>query len=374
MELDERLAAAATELGRERFASRVYDDRRAQWVTNNEQARWEELLSEDRFVPIQENGGVVTSSISQPSLVFAMTQHLDVQPGNRVLEIGAASAWSAALMSSLVGPTGEVVSVEIDPELVRLARTNVAANKLANVRIVEGDGLAAVAGEREFDRIVYTVGARDFPASLLDLLKVSGKVVLVHKIDSMADVLYSGRRIERAIELQPIIPVLFVELRGALEGEDRFVELPPPHRGLHTRPFWGDVSGYVDLLYRTAGLRFFFRIRSSDYRLVRRGDLTGFGIVGEGDRAAFALKGTNVVQGDIREVERFERLVADWTTMGLPGLTAFDLTISRPEEAGKSAYRYEGRELIYTYLPRKAFAPATTETGANVVPLRAAIG
>ncbi len=139
-------------------------------------------------MPIQWDGKTISSSISQPSLVFAMIQHLDLKPGQRVLEIGAASGWSAALMSELVGPDGEVVSVEIDDELVQLAEANVKANKLTNVRILRGDGLSAVTRERPFDRIVYTVGARDFPKSLLDTITEGGRVVLVHKIDATADI------------------------------------------------------------------------------------------------------------------------------------------------------------------------------------------
>lgn len=369
--LDTGIWEAAQKFDRKRFVSRIYDDRRKTWVTNNERERWQELLAEDRFLPIQADDGKVTSSISQPSLVLAMTQLLQLRPGDRVLEIGAASGWSAAIMSELVGAQGAVVSVEIDPELMQGAHANIKANSLRNVRIVQGDGLSAVEHDPPFDRIVYTVGARDFPASLLDLLSENGRVVLVHKIDATADVLYVGSKVGGRLELDPVVPVLFVELRGAFEGVDEFVEINrlPDHPV--ARPFWGDVSGYVDLLYRTAGLRFFLRIAASDYHLIEHDGVRGFGLWG-GNRA-IVLQGTNVVQGNLSGVKRFHRLLMDWLELGMPGLTGFKLRISKLDRGLGSKYRYQGTEVLFEYSPVLPIADkGKVNAGDNVLPLWAA--
>ena len=57
---------------------------------------------------------------SQPRTVDAMLRLLEVRPGQRVLDVGSGSGWTTALLAHLVGPTGEVVGVELEPELVDL--------------------------------------------------------------------------------------------------------------------------------------------------------------------------------------------------------------------------------------------------------------
>ncbi|MGH8882231.1 MAG: rRNA adenine N-6-methyltransferase family protein, partial [Stackebrandtia sp.] len=61
--------------------------------------------------------GSALSSASHPNLVVAMLEQLDVRPGQRVLEIGTATGINAALLAELVGPTGKVVTIEIDDDL-----------------------------------------------------------------------------------------------------------------------------------------------------------------------------------------------------------------------------------------------------------------
>jgi len=62
---------------------------------------------------------------SQPSSVAAMLRLLDAQPGQRVLDVGAGSGWTTALLAHLVGPTGAVVGVELVPELAAWGEANV---------------------------------------------------------------------------------------------------------------------------------------------------------------------------------------------------------------------------------------------------------
>ncbi len=62
--------------------------------------------------------GLPVSSSSQPAMMAIMLDQLGLRPGHRVLEIGTGSGYNAAVMSAVVGPDGQVVSVDIDPELV----------------------------------------------------------------------------------------------------------------------------------------------------------------------------------------------------------------------------------------------------------------
>src|SRR5262249_49722914 len=66
--------------------------------------------------------GFPKSSSSQPAIMAAMLEQLDLQPGQRVLEIGAGTGYNAALLKELVGAAGRVVSIDLDPQVAREAR------------------------------------------------------------------------------------------------------------------------------------------------------------------------------------------------------------------------------------------------------------
>ena len=105
--------------------------------------------------------GSVVSTISQPSMVAYMLEELDVSPGQRVLEIGTASGWNAALLGRLVGDDGRVVTVEVDGELAAGATARLASlpAPAENVTVVHGDGHDGWAPGAPYDRIIVTAGA-----------------------------------------------------------------------------------------------------------------------------------------------------------------------------------------------------------------------
>ncbi|MBC8098954.1 MAG: methyltransferase, FxLD system, partial [Armatimonadetes bacterium] len=70
----------------------------------------------DNAIPIKyDSEGRVISSSSQPSMMLLMLQQLDLQPGHNVLEIGAGTGYNAAVMQQIVGQSGKVTTVEVDP-------------------------------------------------------------------------------------------------------------------------------------------------------------------------------------------------------------------------------------------------------------------
>jgi protein-L-isoaspartate(D-aspartate) O-methyltransferase len=111
-------------------------------------------------------------------LVARQLHQTRVERGMRVLEVGAGSGYNAALLAELVGPSGQVVTVDIDPVVVESARGALAATGYTDqVTVVQADG-AEPLGLGVFDRIVVTVGVWDIAPAWLEQLTDGGVLVV----------------------------------------------------------------------------------------------------------------------------------------------------------------------------------------------------
>jgi protein-L-isoaspartate(D-aspartate) O-methyltransferase len=125
--------------------------------------------------PIQIGHGQTNS---QPRTVADMLRLLDVLPGHRVLDVGAGSGWSTALLAHLTGPTGEVVGVELEPDLVEFGRRNLARAERPWARIEQADpDRLGRPGDAPYDRVLVSAEARELPQELVDQLAVAGRMV-----------------------------------------------------------------------------------------------------------------------------------------------------------------------------------------------------
>ena len=117
---------------------------------------------------------------SQPTTVRHCLEHLDVQPGQRVLDVGCGSAWTTALLAHLVGPEGDVTGVEVVPELVEFGRSNLARLDLDPERVRVEQALPDVLGwpaRAPYDRILVSAEAHEVPEALVDQLADDGRMV-----------------------------------------------------------------------------------------------------------------------------------------------------------------------------------------------------
>lgn len=129
---------------------------------------------EDRPIPIGDG-----QTNSQPTTVRNMLQMLDVRLGDRVLDVGSGSGWTTALLAHLVGPTGQVIGVELVPRLAHWGAANLAGHGLPWATIQTADpGVLGVPEAGAYDRILVSAGADVLPAALTDQLRLGGVLVI----------------------------------------------------------------------------------------------------------------------------------------------------------------------------------------------------
>jgi len=154
-------------------------------------------------------------TISQPYIVALMTSLLDLQGGERVLEIGTGSGYQAAVLAEIAG---EVYSIEILEPLVDRARATLGEMGYRNVVLRHGDGWAGWPDKAPFDGIVVTAAPPKVPQPLLEQLKVGGKLVI--PVGRFFQDLLVYTRTPRGYEKRNVIPVRFVPMTGEAEKSD----------------------------------------------------------------------------------------------------------------------------------------------------------
>lgn len=150
-------------------------------------------------------------TISQPYIVALMAQALELKSGDRVLEIGMGSGYSAAVLSRLAA---RVYTIERHKVLADQAGERFARLNYENIEIRLGDGTKGWPEEAPFDAILVTAGGPQVPASLKGQLKVGGRLVMPVGTEKMQELIRVRRNGEQDYREESLGLVRFVPLIG----------------------------------------------------------------------------------------------------------------------------------------------------------------
>lgn len=165
--------------------------------------------------PLPIGGG---QTISQPYIVAAMAEALELTGDERVLEVGSGSGYMAAVLSVLCR---EVCGVELDPDLHRRAAETLAALGCGNVRLRCGDGALGWPEPGSFDAILLSCAAPAIPPELWNQLAMGGRIILPLGPPGATQELVLVRKTPEGSVVDRLMAVVFVPLRRGSLHSDR---------------------------------------------------------------------------------------------------------------------------------------------------------
>ena len=167
--------------------------------------KWREYAYADHPLPIGED-----QTISQPYIVAYMTQALQLEAGERVLEVGTGSGYQAAVLGELAA---EVYTIEIVPELAQKAGALLNRLGYENIHVRTGAGYFGWPQEAPFDAIIVTAAPEKIPQTLIQHLRPGGRMAIpigrVHETQTLVRVTKDA---EGNVSEQAGLPVAFVPI------------------------------------------------------------------------------------------------------------------------------------------------------------------
>jgi protein-L-isoaspartate(D-aspartate) O-methyltransferase len=209
---DDRIAAALREVPRHLFLPHLPP---------------ESAYRDEAIVTKRDDAGLPISSSSQPAIMAIMLDQLALAPGLRVLEIGAGTGYNAALMQHIVGPSGAVVSIDIDTDVASQAREHLARAGYPDVTVVAADGAEGYPQAAPYDRVIATVGVSDLASSWRDQTGPGGRIVVPLDVRGTQLAVAFERAGDGAWTSVSLRPCGFMRMRGAQAGPERTVVLSP---------------------------------------------------------------------------------------------------------------------------------------------------
>jgi protein-L-isoaspartate(D-aspartate) O-methyltransferase len=301
------------------------------------------LYTDRSLILFGEDDNNIPSTISQPSFVLRMLDMLQLRPGHTVFELGSGSGWNAALMGHLVVPEGHVYSLEIIPEVTKIALKTIESLGIKNVSIIEADGGQGYAEGAPYDRAIFTAGTYDLPRHFYDQMRDEGLLLVVIKSEGGGDSLFLLRKTGSHFESLESMPCGFVQMRGKyeidslepipIESLPEWTELQ--HKQISKTPFWWGWKGKAGLVWRTLGIRSFLGITEPVFRAFkiekaheRSREEHYFGLWDREHKSLVLAKDDWLIAyGNAVAKERLVQKVRQWVDLGMPSAASFALRV-----------------------------------------------
>jgi protein-L-isoaspartate(D-aspartate) O-methyltransferase len=162
---------------------------------------------DDRPLPIGHG-----QTISQPYIVAYMTEQLDLQPGDRVLEVGTGSGYQAAVLGAM---GVDVVTIEIIRPLAEQAAERLDAMGFDNITVFHGDGYFGHEPQAPYQAIIVTAAAQHVPPPLVRQLEAGGRMVIpVGRAGWTQNLLRVEKEQDGSTRTRNLMSVAFVPLTG----------------------------------------------------------------------------------------------------------------------------------------------------------------
>lgn len=175
------------------------------------------------LVTKRDRQGLATSSLSATHIQVTQLEQAQLTPGMRVLEVGS-GGYNAALIAEIVGESGTVISLDIDPDIAERARGCLDAAGYERVTVVLGDAEHGYASEGPYDRIIVTAGAWDIPLAWWEQLAPGGRIVVPLRMRGLTRSVVLERDGERLVSRGYRL-CGFVPMQGASAREQRLIPL-----------------------------------------------------------------------------------------------------------------------------------------------------
>jgi protein-L-isoaspartate(D-aspartate) O-methyltransferase len=317
----------------------------------------EAAYEDQAIVTKQTESGLGLSSSSQPAIMAEMLEELRLEPGQRVLEIGAGTGYNAALVQHVVGDEGRVTTVDIDPETATRARR---ALRGTGVKVVTADGRDGHARGAPYDRVIVTASASEIPRAWLEQLAPGGLLEVPLRVGGSGgfQLIPTLRREGERLRSVSVIAGGFMPLRTApddLSAFGSFVDVrwtegsrttrlltiggvPPREaaaRRLVSTACSPPRSRRLSMRASAKGLAIYLAVRGPAGRLV--GVLQGnsyLGGIAAADGTSLALltgwptTSKILVYGTEKAADELEVLAAEWAERGRPEADDIGLTVS----------------------------------------------
>jgi protein-L-isoaspartate(D-aspartate) O-methyltransferase len=236
--LSASVADAFSAIPREPFIRSFYESTGRTWTLHGETPgeQWLEWIYRDEaLVTCLDAQNMPLSSSSQPSIMAAMLEALDVKPGQRVLEIGTGTGYNAALLARLADDPSLITTVELDATMAQQAEA-ILFEIIGQVDVHAGDGSLGVSSQMPYDRVIATASSSGIPRPWYEQLAPGGRLVMPLQGSLQASgflVIQKGEKEGRGQFHQPSLH--FISMRS--EGREPSVSTT----SLFQQPVAGDV-------------------------------------------------------------------------------------------------------------------------------------